>query len=46
MAEERAMTFAINTTKAAVWAGTTNIARFAWVHNPKGNKIELWESKA
>ena len=35
----------INATQAAVWAATMDIARFAWVYDPEGNKIELWEPK-
>ena len=35
----------INANKTTVWAATTNIARFAWVYDPEGNKIELWEPK-
>lgn len=35
----------IHASTAAVWATTTNIARFAWAYDPEGNKIELWEPK-
>lgn len=35
----------INATQAAVWAATTDIARFAWACDPEENKIERWEPK-
>ena len=35
----------INATTAAVWAATTDIARFIWVYDPEGNTIERWEPK-
>lgn len=34
-----------DTTKAQVRAVTTDIAYFAWVYDPEGNKLELWEPK-
>jgi hypothetical protein len=35
----------INSFKAAVWDATTESGRFAWVYDPEGNKVELWEPK-
>lgn len=36
---------AINATKAAVRAATTDIARFIWVNDPEGSKIKFWAPK-
>lgn len=36
----------INANKAAVWAATMDIARFAWMYYPQGIKIKLWVPKS